>query len=404
MILAHQLSMVSVTLLTLQPRAQLLVEALQGDVAAVAWHMNRGAALVALSDFLLSPWVGALSDRIGRRPMMLLGPALSLPMKAAAALQPSIGMLLAERVVCDAMRTLGGTTMAYVCMADLYDGEAYTRALAWLGSASGLAMVLAPLVSSGSARLRPRRAFLAAGWLAAAHLAMGTAFLVETREWRRYDGEEASSALAGPSYRPAFGFLRLFVLGPRLRQCVALFGLHSLLEGKLLQDQASVLQLGAGWGLVARARWTSGLGLTLFAGSQLAGPLLRRLGEHSFAALCHVASLAAFLCLREGSFWGGLLLLTVGQCRRSVSTSWTVAEARASGLGKGETIGYIASWRAAIDFLGALLFAAAHRVAGHRKRPYDVLLLPTLATVLAEVLRWRVALAPQRERGQQDAN
>merc|ERR1711920_540277 len=100
------------------------------------------------------------------------------------------------------------------------------------------------------------------------------------------------------------------------------------------------------------------------------------MGEHSFAAMCHWASFAAFLGLRAGNFWGGLSLLTVGQCRRSVSTSWTVLEAQASGLGKGETIGYLASLRAFVDLIGSLLFSAAHVLAGVRARPFDVLLLP----------------------------
>merc|ERR1712100_675028 len=88
---------------------------------------------------------------------MLIGPALCLPLKLLAAVRPTINVLLLERVVCDALRTLSGTTMSYTCLADLYTGGAYTYALTQLSSATGLAIVLAPLVSSLCARLGSAR-------------------------------------------------------------------------------------------------------------------------------------------------------------------------------------------------------------------------------------------------------
>ena len=110
-VLAHQLSTVSISLLTMQPRTQLLARACDNDVPAIAQLINQGAALVATSDFLVSPTVGSLSDRIGRRPCMLFGPAACLPLKVLVALRPTRRILLLERVVCDALRTLTGTTM-----------------------------------------------------------------------------------------------------------------------------------------------------------------------------------------------------------------------------------------------------------------------------------------------------
>ena len=285
LILAHQIAALTTSLLTLQPRGQLLMQAFAGDTAAVAGHISRGASLVALWDLLISPSAGALSDRIGRKPLMLLAPAVALPLKLATALRPSAGMLLLERVIGDAMRTIGGTTMAYACLSDLFRGEAYTAALAQVNSATGLGIVVAPLLAS-LVMVRgggPRRAYLASALLAGVHLAVGAVFLEETLLHGGSSAKAGAGAVAEPLIRPVARFLRLFTSGARIRLRACLFALHCLVEGKVLQDQVSVLQLSLGWDTHLRARWTSGLGLAILAGGQATGGLVRRLGEHWFS-------------------------------------------------------------------------------------------------------------------------
>eukprot|EP00747_Dinoflagellata_sp_TGD_P185100 gnl/TRDRNA2_/TRDRNA2_41407_c0_seq1.p1 gnl/TRDRNA2_/TRDRNA2_41407_c0~~gnl/TRDRNA2_/TRDRNA2_41407_c0_seq1.p1 ORF type:complete len:426 (+),score=56.58 gnl/TRDRNA2_/TRDRNA2_41407_c0_seq1:133-1410(+) len=397
LVLAHQMSVTTLSMLTLQPRAKLLDQAHAGDVAAIAQQVSQGAAVVALSDFLLSPSVGALSDRVGRRPLMLLAPAATLPLKAAATIWPSASMLLVERVACDALRTLGGTTMAYACLSDLYQGEAYTHALARLNGITGVAIVVAPLLAS---RIKARHAFAAATVLSALHLIVAAALLEETSCVS--SSEDADQKDESPIIRPVWRFLRLFFAGARLRWRACIFTLHCVMEGKVVQDQVSLLQLGDGWETEPRSRWTSGLGLGMVVGSRASGPILRWCGDHGFTAVCHAASLGAFLMLRKRGFWGGLVLLSIGNQRRTASVSWVISEAMRAGFGRGEALGWVASLRAAVDFLSALLYGVAYRSATSRKRPFDVLLLPAVLTALAEVLRAHVArenLAPVNESG-----
>merc|ERR1719362_724078 len=172
LVMAHQLSTLSLSLLTMQARVQLLSVALSGDSLRVAKQVSRGAVFVALSDLLLSPTVGKLSDIIGRKPIMLLAPAVALPCKLLAAARPSVAVLLAERVFCDAFRTIGGTSMAYACLCDLYHGEDFTKMLGKLNSATGLGIVLAPLVATAlmGKPENPRRAYWASAALAVLHL------------------------------------------------------------------------------------------------------------------------------------------------------------------------------------------------------------------------------------------
>merc|ERR1712183_13521 len=90
------------------------------------------------------------------------------------------------------------------------------------------------------------------------------------------------------------GFLSLFTSGPRLLARSTLFASHCLMEGKVLQDQVSVLQIGECWPEESRSRWTSGLGLAILGGAQIVKPCVEKLGEHGFTALCHGTSVAAF--------------------------------------------------------------------------------------------------------------
>lgn len=395
-IFVHQLSTLSESLLTLQPRGQLLFQVLQGDTVAIARHINRGAFLVALSDLVLSPLVGSLSDRIGRRPFMLLTPAAVLPLKLLTALHPTASVLLLERVVCDALRTLGGTTMAYAYLADLWHGKEYTGALGQLNVATGLGIVVAPLLASmmmGANGSHPRKAYIAAALLAAVHFLVGLCFLEETVDLRarpKAGDDERSPVSSEQSQKPVWGFFRLFMSGARLRARAVLFSLHCVVEGKVLQDQASILQMALGWGAALRSSWTSGLGLAILIGGQCTGVLVRCLGEHRFAAVCHMTSFLAFLGFRRQHFWLTLALLSLGQQRRTVSSSWVVAEAGKAGYGRGEVVGWIASLRAAVEAISALLYSQVYRLATDRGRPSNVFLLPALVVALAECQRAQI--------------
>jgi len=378
----HQVCSVSVGLLTAQSRSELLLRRLDGDTGALASQMNRAAACVALCDFLVSPSAGALSDRIGRRPLMIAACAVAVPFKAMAAIRPTASILFMERVFCDAMRTVGGTTMAYACLSDLHTGDAYTQALTRLSGATGTAIVIAPLVAAWLDRRGPRFTFAVAALLSSVQFVLSWVLLKETHIKRGRPCEQPASLV-----RPVWHCIRLFTSGARLRVRTCLFTLHCFLEGKVLQEQVAIMQLAAGWGSLLRSRWSAGLGAVMLAGSKVAGFLLRCCGEHGFLALCHAASFGAFATIWQSAFWSGLGFLSLGQQRRSASISWVITAARQNGVGHGEVIGWTASLRAVVDFFAALAYGVAHRVAGQRGRPNDVMYLPLVVTLLAEFVR-----------------
>ena len=124
---------------------------------------------------------GPLSDRYGRRPMLLFGVSVYLAASAGAAFAPDIGALTAARF----FQALGGgaaTVIARASVRDRHSGAEAARMLSTLMLIMGAAPLLAPSLGAQVLQFADWRAIflLLAGWGALALLAV--AFLLpETR-------------------------------------------------------------------------------------------------------------------------------------------------------------------------------------------------------------------------------
>lgn len=87
---------------------------------------------------------GPLSDRHGRRPVLLAGMALFVLGSAICAAAPDMAMLIAGRIVL-AAGGAAGLVLARAVVRDLHDREATARVLAYLTMAMAVAPMLAPL-------------------------------------------------------------------------------------------------------------------------------------------------------------------------------------------------------------------------------------------------------------------
>ncbi|CAJ1406992.1 unnamed protein product [Effrenium voratum] len=168
-----------------------------------------------------------------------------------------------------------------------------------------------------------------------------------------------------------------------------------MVEGKVLQEQATWVQLKLNWQGGSANLWTSAHGLALSA-SSWCGPLLRRWGEHRFLVACHVSSCLGFLCMRRTWLWWGLVPLLLGSQRRLVSASWLLQEACRAGLGRGEVVGLMATLRAASEGVISLLSKLAFQRSGDA--PASIFLLPSALILLAETVRMRLVLHAEEGR------
>jgi DHA1 family tetracycline resistance protein-like MFS transporter len=155
-------------------------------------------ASYAAAQFVFAPLWGRLSDRVGRRRVLLVtvaGTALSL---LALALAPSLVWLFAARVLAGAFAANVGVASAYI--ADVTPPEERTRWMGLLGASFGIGFTLGPLIGAVLAPLGHQVPIFAAAGLAAANLVHAVAALREPP--RHAAGAADSAARAGALRSP----------------------------------------------------------------------------------------------------------------------------------------------------------------------------------------------------------
>jgi DHA1 family tetracycline resistance protein-like MFS transporter len=171
-----------------------LVENLSGgDIAEASTVGGWLMFLYAGMQFLFSPVLGGLSDRFGRRPVLLvslLGLGLDYFLLALA---PTISWLVVGRLVagiCGASFTTAG---AYI--ADVSPPEKRAQNFGLIGAAFGIGFILGPLIGALFSKIDIRAPFVAAGILTLLNFLYGFFFVPESlpKENRRaFDWKRAN--------------------------------------------------------------------------------------------------------------------------------------------------------------------------------------------------------------------
>lgn len=161
--------------------AQLSGQDLSGAARYSAWLLPT----YALMQFICSPIIGGLSDRFGRRPILLLsllGFGLDYIFQAFA---PTIGWLFLGRALAGITGASFTTASAYIVDISPEDKRAQNFGL--LYSAFGLGFIIGPLLGSVSVNWGLRAPFLLAGGLSLLNFLFGLFVLPEslTKENRR---------------------------------------------------------------------------------------------------------------------------------------------------------------------------------------------------------------------------
>jgi MFS transporter, DHA1 family, tetracycline resistance protein len=141
---------------------RLVVGFVAGDAARGAEIYGLFGTVWALMQFLCSPLIGALSDRFGRRPVVLLsnlGLGLDYLVMAWA---PTLGWLFIGRVISGITASSISTSYAYI--ADVTPPEKRAASFGLLGAAFGVGFVLGPAIGGLMGQYGPRLPF----WVAAA--------------------------------------------------------------------------------------------------------------------------------------------------------------------------------------------------------------------------------------------
>lgn len=144
---------------------------------AAVWGGILAASFAAMQ-FIFGPILGNLSDRFGRRPVLLVSLAVLSIDYMIMALAGSIWLLLLARILGGITSATHATAAAY--MADISAPEDKARNFGLIGAGFGLGFVLGPALGGLLAEFGTRAPFLAAGGLAALNFLLGWLVLKET--------------------------------------------------------------------------------------------------------------------------------------------------------------------------------------------------------------------------------
>jgi DHA1 family tetracycline resistance protein-like MFS transporter len=186
-----------------------LIEEFTGSNAEAGWINGVFVALWAVMQFVCSPIIGSLSDRYGRRPVILLSTVGLAADYVLMALAPNLWWLALGRII--AGITSSSFTTAFAYMADITPPEGRARGYGLIGAAFSAGFVAGPVIGGLLGEISPRAPFWAAAAMSGVAFLYGLVILPES---------------LAPEKRMAFSWRRANPIG-----ALALLRSHAELSG-----------------------------------------------------------------------------------------------------------------------------------------------------------------------------
>lgn len=344
---------------------KLIIEFEGGDIAAAARMTGIFGFAWALMQFFFSPVLGTLSDKVGRRPIILLsnlGLGLDYVLMAIA---PSIPWLFAGRLISGITAASHSTAGAYI--ADVTPPEKRAARYGLLGAAFGLGFVVGPAVGGFLGGISLRLPFWAAAGLSLLNAAYG--FFVLPESLKKENRTAFSWSRANP-----LGALKLL----RSNRAILVLALSCTLSFLAHESLPSMWVLYTDY----RYKWderTVGISLaavgigSMVVSGLLVGRLVKWLGEAGA-----LAAGLAFGCVGMALFGfatNTALFLTGIPCIALfgiTNPAFQSILSRQVGAGdQGQLQGALASLRGVTGMIGPLLFTQVFTLFIGTSRPFE---------------------------------
>jgi DHA1 family tetracycline resistance protein-like MFS transporter len=249
-----------------------LIQHMEGGSAVAAAHtVGIFATAWALMQFIFSPVQGALSDRFGRRPVILasnLGLGLNYILMALA---PNVTWLFVGRVISGITAASFSSTSAYI--ADITVPEKRAARYGLISVAFGFGFIAGPVLGGVLGSIDTRLPFWVSAGLSLANFLFGWLVLPESLP------PERRSAWSWRRANPV-GALYMLNTRPGLRPLAAISFL-GLVANNALPTMAVLYVINRyGWSLRQLSYMLGAMGLSsALVGGVLTGPVVRRIGE-----------------------------------------------------------------------------------------------------------------------------
>lgn len=280
----------------------LLREVTGGDLADAAVWSGLLATGFALMQFIFGPVLGNLSDRFGRRPVLLISLAVLSGDFVALALAGSIWTIFVARLINGAAASTYGTAMSY--LADISTPEQKAQRFGLVGAAFGVGFVLGPAIGGVLAEFGSRAPFIAAALVAALNFLFGLVVMREslTPEKRRPFAWRRANPLA------ALGHIGKL---PTLGRYLGVYVLHefAFMVYPIIFSFFAIARFGWTPGMIGLSLAYYGVGFGLVQGL-LIRPVTARLGRRQTVLFGVFISAVSFACmgLVHNGLWAIVLI------------------------------------------------------------------------------------------------
>ncbi|WP_345777808.1 TCR/Tet family MFS transporter [Thermomonas sp.] len=283
-----------------------------GDLSTAAYWTGVFAFAFSIVQFFCTPIQGALSDRFGRRPVILLSCFGLAADFVFMALAPTLAWLFVGRLLSAATSASFSTANAYI--ADVVPAEQRAKSFGMIGAAFGLGFIVGPLIGGVLGDINHRLPFWFAAGLALLNFLYGLFVLPESlpreRRTARFDWKHA---------RP-MGGVRMLLEHPRIWALVAVVFIANFAHYVYPSTFVLFADAAFGWKEKQAGYVLAAVGVcSVIVNVALVGRLVKAMGERRAMLLGLACGTAGFVLYGlAGAGWVFLIGLPI-------SALWAVA-------------------------------------------------------------------------------
>jgi DHA1 family tetracycline resistance protein-like MFS transporter len=350
------------------------IETMLSDAAPWGGYITT---VYAVMNFLVAPILGGLSDRFGRRPVLLVSMGMLAIDFVIMGLAHTVWLLFLGRILSGISGATHSTAAAYI--ADVTEPKARGQAFGMLGMAFGLGFILGPAIGGYLGQFDPRLPFFASAGLAALNFCYGLFVLSESlahEHRRRFDWKRAN----------AFGTFKHLMQVPYLAWFMLALGLFNMAHWVYPATFNYFAGVAFGWneGMIGVALVAVGVGSAVVQGG-LTGPLIKRFGPTRMAVfgfvICAI-TFAAYSMATAG--WMIFLIIPFGALAGVLGPSINqIMSVRTPRNAQGELQGAIASVQSLTNIFAPLMLT---QVFHYYTSPAAPVYFPGAAFALAAII------------------